>query len=274
MEPRPKRPIQVSASALLMLAFLVGCAPASSLRPASKTAESAPAFFSHGELPFWRLDELAGTAKAQVLLNGPSGSTLLIDSARLRLVHGVALRIVAAAGPGESPTWLLLGSSSINAFATFDRQQPVIAITLGMLALLDEDQGAWGALLGHELAHLRLGHHHARRARSEALELGSSLAGLLLSAVGLSLGSVAADATGKLVECSFSRDDERQADRTGIAYVRAAGLDPQGALRLQQRLLLVNREAAFTFLSTHPSGTERVAAIRLLLEAEAGSGGD
>lgn len=258
-----------SAGFLLAIALtlLMGCAPVGAPKPAERSADRArPSPAAHGEMPVWRLQELADARQPVVLLRSPTGFSIALDTARAKLVHATALKIAAVAGQGETPDWLLVGTASINAFATYHNGQPVIAVTLGMINLLRDDEGAWAALLGHELAHFRLGHHQARRSRNEAVQLGSSLAGLVLSVAGLGLGGVAADATGALVERSFSRDDEREADRTGLDYVRRAGLDPQGALRLQELLLKVQRESAFAFLSTHPSGADRVEAIRRLLE--------
>lgn len=257
-----------SAGILLAVAsaLLLGCAPVGAPKPADKPGDRARPSPAHGEMPVWRFPELADASQRVVLLRSPAGFSVAFETARAKLVHAAALKIVAAAGRGETPDWLLVGTPSINAFAAYQNGQPVIAVTLGMINLLKDDEGAWAALLGHELAHFRLGHHQARRSRKEAVELGSSLAGLVLSVAGLGLGGVAADATGALVERSFSRDDERDADRVGLDYVRRAGLDPQGALRLQELLLNVQRESAFAFLSTHPSGADRIAAIRRLLE--------
>lgn len=255
-----------TSALVLMLALLAGCAPVGAPGTGGKTGERSPPAAAHGEMPIWRLAELAQANQPAILLRGPAGVAGVLDTAQAKLIHGAALKVVAAAGTGETPDWLLVGTPSINAFATYQNGRPVIGITLGMAKLLQDDEGAWGALVGHELAHFRLGHHQARRSRHETVQLGSSLAGLVLSAVGLGVGSIAVDATGTLMERSFSRDDERDADRAGLAYLRRAGLDPQGALRLQERLLEVKRESAFAFLSTHPGGQDRVDAIRELLE--------
>lgn len=256
----------------LLAALTLGCAPLGEPKPAGKAGgQSHPASSSHGEMPVWRFEELAAASQPLALLRSPAGASLTFETARARLIYAVAQKVVATAGPGVAPDWLLVGTPAVNAFASFQKGRPVIGVTLGMVHLLKDDEGAWGALIGHELAHFRLGHHQAYRSRKEAVELGSTLAGLVLSAAGLGIGNLAADATGKLVERSFSRDDERDADREGLAYARHAGLDPYGALRLQQRLLDVKREAAFSFLSTHPSGYDRIEAIRQLLEQPAGA---
>lgn len=247
---------------LCLLALTAGCA---SPGPAGHAGE--------GEMPVWRLADLAGASQPVILLRSPSGATLRMDTARAKLIQATAGKVAAAAGEGETPDWLLVGTSSVNAFATYQNGKPVIGITLGMVGVLKDDEGAWGALIGHELAHFRLGQREARRSRQEALRLGSTLAGLVLSVAGVSFGGTAADAAGTLVERSFSRDDERDADRLGLDYARRAGLDPKGALRLQERLRELKEDAVFGFLSTHPSSGERLESIRGLLDAPVPAGG-
>lgn len=154
-------------------------------------------------MPVWRFDELARTAQPITLLRSPSGAALTFQTAQARLVPMVTASTVVAAGKGETPDWLLVGTPAINAFATYQNGQPLIAVTLGLARLLHHDEGAWAALMGHELAQFRLGHHQAQRSRKGALSLGGSLAGLVLSAAGLGVGSIAADAAETLMERPF-----------------------------------------------------------------------
>ena len=261
------KPTGIALAAALILS--AACAPVGEPRPAPAAGQRSAAA-PHGKLPLWRIDDLAQAADPVILLRSPSGATLPFQTARAQLLQGIAARL-AAAGGGPAPDLLLVGTPAINAYASYRAAQPVIGITLGMANLLQDDADAWGALIGHELAHFRLGHHQAQRARTEAVDFGSSLAGLALSAVGLGLGNIVADAAGTLVERSFSRDDERDADRAGLDYARRAGLDARGALRLQQLLRSTQRDASFSFLSTHPSGQERIDSIRQLLEQPASS---
>lgn len=253
---------------------IAACAPAGSVRTSQSSTNAAkPARPAHGDLPSWRLAELAATQQPVVLLPGAGGATFMLDTDRARRLLAVAQRVAAAAGEGEVPEWLLVGTAGVNAFATYHDGRPMIAATVGMVHVLRDDDDAWGALIGHELAHFRLGHHRAQKARRESAEFGSSLASIALSVVGLGVGSVVADATAGLMQRSYSREDERDADRQGLDYLRQAGLDAHGALRLQQKLLALGSEPTFGFLSTHPSGQERVESIRQLLRGDRVEGG-
>lgn len=243
---------------LLLVALVTGCAPSAKQRSGGESRMQA-----------WRIADLAGVGQPAVLLRSHGGTPQRLETARARLIFATAGRVAAAAGSGETPEWLLVDAPTVNAFATYQDGRPVVCITLGMVGVLKDDEGAWAALLGHELAHLRLGHREARRSRQEVVNIGSTLAGLVLSVAGVSFGGTVADAAGTLVERAYSREDEREADRMGLAYARRAGIDPAGALRLQERLLELKEDSVFGFLSTHPSGRERLDDLRAQLERPA-----
>ncbi|WP_310448738.1 M48 family metallopeptidase [Sulfuritalea sp.] len=212
-----------------------------------------------------------------VLLRDSQGIHGAVEIGLVKRVHATSEKMLQAAGKGPKPELVLLASGSINAFAFFNGNQPMIAFTLGMVHLLAEDDDAWAALFGHELAHLRLDHHRNMNARRERTETTSSFAGLLLSTIGLPFASLAADATATLADRAFSRNDERQADSTGVDYMRRAGFAAKGAVRLQQLLLTTPSNNAIRFLSTHPSGEERIANLRELTQGknrDAGTGND
>lgn len=252
------------AAALLLAA---GCAPVHLMDDGAK---AKPAAHAAHTLPAWRLEELAAVpGPAMIPLRLASGEQFAIPPARVRLMHDAARRVLAGADAGETPDWLLVGSPAINAFASYQSGQPVIAVTLGMTHLLGDDAGAWAALFGHELAHFRLGHHKKLRQRKQATQIGSSLAGIALSVAGLGFGSVVADAGGTLVERAFSREDELDADGTGLKYLQRAGFEGEGAVRLQAKLLEAARTSTPGFLSTHPGGQERIERLRGLIRNSA-----
>ena len=254
------------ATALLLAA---GCAPMHATDDASEKKKPAP-HAAANTLPAWRLEELAAVDDQPMIpLRLASGEKFPISPARVRLMHDAARRVLAGADAGETPDLLLVGSPAINAFASYQSGQPVIAVTLGMTHLLGDDAGAWAALFGHELAHFRLGHHERLRQRKQATQIGSSIAGIALSIAGLGFGSVVADAGGTLVERAFSREDEHDADGAGFKYLRRAGFEGAGALRLQTKLLDAARTSTPGFLSTHPGGQERIDHLRGLIQAPA-----
>jgi predicted Zn-dependent protease len=265
-EPASAAKALVAASLLAVL--LSSCALSG---PAVQRGTASPQANPHaspiGELAVWKLHDLAHADQPAILLRDSAGIYGVVDTKLLQGVLAIAERMNEAAGVAPTPEWIVVGSRSVNAFAFFNEAQPTIAVTLGMIGLLAADDAAWAALLGHELAHLRLDHLKRMKSRRDTAEVTSSVAGLILSAIGLPLGSVVADATTALADRAYSRDDEREADRMGFDYMRRAGFAPQGAISLHQLLLGTRDSRSMPFLSTHPSGEERIENLQELIRS-------
>lgn len=258
----------VAAHAFAIMLLLAGCAvpPLQQERDMKRPHDTGPTF-SHGELVVWRLDELALADQAVILLRSPQGIHGAIETRLLRRIAAIGEKIVQAAGEGPKPEFVVLASGAVNAFAYYNGNQPTIALGLGMVRLLANEEDAWAALFGHELAHLRLDHIRGMKERREKAEITSSVAGAILSAIGLPFASLAADATATLADRAYSRDDEREADRIGLEYMRRAGFADAGAISLQQHLLTHRGSAPIPFLSTHPSGEDRIKHLRQLMRS-------
>jgi predicted Zn-dependent protease len=259
---------RTTAGAIAALLLLASCAAPGSLQEYSKkqTQNASPAPV-HREMEAWRLDELAQLDQPAVLLRNSQGIFGALETSLLRSILATGEKILQAAGPGPAPEFLVIASATVNAFAFDNNQQPTIVFSLGMIRLLSTDQDAWAALIGHELAHLRLDHLRGKQDRREKAEIASSIAGVVLSVIGLPFASVAADASATLADRAYSRDDEREADRISLQYMRRAGIAETGAISLQQRLLTVSSSTAIPFLSTHPGGEERIRNLRQLIQS-------
>lgn len=263
---RARYTAKVTASAFAVIFLLSGCAAPSLQREHDRPHPSGNSTaHSHGEIAVWRLDELAQIDQAVILLRNQQGIHGSVETRLLQRILVTGDRIMQAAGEGSKPELVVLASRSVNAFAYVNGTQPTIAFSLGMIRLLSSDEDAWAALLGHELAHLRLDHIRAMKDRREKAEVTSSVAGAILSVIGLPFASIAADATTALAERAYSRDDEREADRVGLQYMRQAGFADIGAINLQHRLLATRGSAPIPFLSTHPSGEDRIEQLRKLM---------
>lgn len=70
-----------------------------------------------------------------------------------------------------------------------------------------------------------------------------------------------------LIDTTYSREQEREADELGLRYMVAAGYGPQGAIRLQESLLEASGSTPLPFLSSHPTGQERIENLRALISA-------
>src|SRR5262249_18127616 len=132
-----------------------------------------------------------------------------------------------------------------------------IAVTTGLLDLVPSDDAlAW--IIGHELAHITLGHTEHKVTAGSVLK-GVVGVGILLPA------QIVVPGSGQLlgglmqgVENRFNRDQERDADRLGVHYTRAAGYDPSAALAVLDTLQEKVPVGSFNqFLDVHPPYPER-----------------
>lgn len=218
-------------------------------------------------LPFaWPLATLAAVDRPRIGLPTRHGERWL-ETATIRSAWAAVQR-VAAANPGAAPDYVLVDDPAPNAFAQSHGGRQLIGITVGMVLLLGEDEAAWAALIGHELAHLNLRHSEVQSQRQQDTDSIGAVAGILLTAIGLPLAPLLTDAATNVVEKGYSRDDERAADEAGIGYMRRAGYAPEGAVRLFEKLGGKGGSRLFGFLSTHPDSADRAAAAREVAERQ------
>ena len=215
----------------------------------------------------WRVREMALTPASTIALEGrdhkvlATVSTLTIQ--KLLLAH---IRITRSAGT-QAELFIIDGDDP-NAFAAVMNGRRVIAINIAMLKLIGDDTDALAALLGHETAHWAKGHVDAGNARSNTIQGIGTLIGVGLGAAGVPAAGIITGLGADIVDASYSRGDEREADAASIDYMLANGFDPAGAVRLQEKLLKLPGGIVIPFLSSHPSGEERVENLKKLIEAK------
>ncbi len=171
----------------------------------------------------------------------------------LDLVREIVERVVASSDdPSAHYRVAVLNSPSINAFAlpTGD-----IYVTRGLLALAN-DTSELAAVLAHEVGHVTA-RHAAQRAEFEKLATSSVLDPI----------SGTSAINSRFLLASFSRGQELEADEIGIRTIAKAGYDPYGSARFLSSLARqtsfsgeTRPAARFSFLSSHPSTPQRMAA--------------
>jgi predicted Zn-dependent protease len=215
----------------------------------------------------WRVREMALAPTSTVTLYGPGEKVLLVMSKqtvqRLLLAH---LRIGRSAGI-QAELFIVEGEEP-NAFASVVENRRIIAINIAMIKLIDGNMDEFAALLGHEAAHWAQGHIDSSQSRASTIQGIGTLIGVGLGVAGVPAAGVLTGLGADLIQASYSRDDEREADALGIEYMRSSGFDPQGALRLQEKMLKLSRARKFPFLSSHPSGEERIENLKKLIKAK------
>jgi predicted Zn-dependent protease len=69
-----------------------------------------------------------------------------------------------------------------------------------------------------------------------------------------------------VLSLQYSREDERDADLTGLSYMVQAGYDPQGMVETMQILQDLQTLRPVEFFSTHPNPESRIAYLQERIE--------
>lgn len=213
---------------------------------------------------FWKASSLAETPSPIIrLLNKDKEVVGHLERATVQQLLEIKNRIEDVSGSPRAELVIAAGDQP-NAFAGPTRQGPVVGINVGMIKLLGSDWDAYAAIIGHEYAHLRLNHSGIRREREQIRRGVSDVLGILLGAAGVPFGGTIANVATTAVERTYSRDEERAADRVGLDYAKRAGYDLKGAVRAWERMTSASGGLSIPFLSTHPQSEERLEAVRKL----------
>lgn len=149
----------------------------------------------------------------------------------------------------------ILDSPVINAFAV---PGGYIYLTRGILAQFNNEAEMIG-VLGHEMGHITARHSVSRQAKETVGQL-LLVGGMIASEEFRKYGEYAM-AGMQLLFLSYSRDDEREADRLGVEYTSKTGFDAGKMADFYQVLVRMNLESQQggvpTFLSTHPDPGDR-----------------
>ena len=211
-------------------------------------------------VPAADLERAAEQQYGQMMQEARQQRALLPDShPQVQRLRRMAQRLVA-----HTPAWNsrardwqwevnLLASDEINAFCMPGGK---IAFYTGILDKLQLTDDEAAMIMGHEMAHALREHARERLAKTQATGLGLSA---LSSVLGLGqLGDVAANLGTQLLSLRFSRDDETEADLVGLELAARSAYRPQASVSLWQKMTANNGQGGLSFLSTHPSGPNRI----------------
>jgi len=174
-------------------------------------------------------------------------------------------RLLPAGRIDPAPRLLVVNTKVVNAFALPGTR---LVLAKGLVDKLGDGDELAG-VLAHELGHAIHRHPTAVAVRRSAT--GIVLGLLVGEVVGV---SVTAGVVGELLGAAYTRDAEREADESGIALLRGAGIDTAGFALAFERFAEMEKviEEALGVLAhfrTHPASAERAALGR----AAAGRGG-
>jgi Zn-dependent protease with chaperone function len=255
----PERPEHVwSARRAFVLAGAASAAAAS--LPAPAQVEVGQSSSLRKLVPAAELEGAAQQQYGQMMAEARKKKALAPDSdPQLQRLRRMANRLIPHTAPWNSRArgWQwevnLIASDEVNAFCMPGGK---IAFYTGILDKLKLDDDEAAMIMGHEMAHALREHARERLAKTQATGAGLSI---LSSLLGLGqLGDVAANLGTQLLSLKFSREDETEADLVGLELAARSAYKPQASVSLWEKMTAQNGKGGPAFLSTHPSGPNRI----------------
>jgi len=244
-------------------AFLLA-AGAAVATPALAQVEVGKASVARNLVPAENVEQAGVQQYGQLMAQAKAKGALASDgNAQLQRLRAIAARLIpfAAQWNERAARWKwevnLIGSKQINAFCMPGGK---IAFFTGILDQLKLSDDEVAMVMGHEMAHALREHARARLAKSAGTGAALSITAQLL---GLGqAGDLAARAGTQLITLKFSRSDETDADLVGLELAARAGFDPKASVSLWNKMAQASKnQGGLSFLSTHPSGTDRIAKL-------------
>jgi predicted Zn-dependent protease len=160
-------------------------------------------------------------------------------------------------------TFIVLDTDGVNAFAS---PGGFVHITRGALALI-KNEAELAGVLGHEMTHVAHKHTVNALKKSKAVQLGTSET---LSERGPFIAQLANKTYEMVLENSFDRGDELDADNGAVALAGKIGYAPTGLADFLTRLADRNKDQKERngLFASHPETKERISKIRQLAGAK------
>ncbi len=229
--------------------------PVTSMSPLRGIGGDARQFDQQSKLQY---DQLLGQAQQKNAL-------LPASDPQVRRVRAIAKRLIpfTARWNPDAANWHwevnVLDSPTVNAFCMPGGR---IAFFSGILTKLNLTDDEVAMVMGHEIAHALREHAREQAGKNALTSVGTRLLGAGLSAyfgVDPRLGDVGSNIATKGLALTYSRGDESEADMVGLDLAARAGFDPRAGVALWEKMGQVNQSQPLPFLSTHPSGSKRIA---------------
>jgi hypothetical protein len=169
---------------------------------------------------------------------------------------------------GIYPQIYIESTNSYQATASYNNNIPIITIYMPMFDLFRKDKDIAASVLGHEMAHLYLGHNESSKTAQMAGEIIGFVAEVILESLfqrnlGVSnLGSRIGASMGVAATATYSRSQETDADELGLKWAMTSGYDPLGAIRLFNLFEQKGMSTSYSFFNSHPTNADRIQNIK------------
>ncbi|HEY9085895.1 MAG TPA: M48 family metalloprotease [Candidatus Tyrphobacter sp.] len=204
----------------------------------------------------------------QVYQNLESKNQIVDASPYNAVLQRVGARIARAAQPHWfTEQFFIIRGNQMNAFSA---PGGYVFVNEGLLRAVD-DEDELANVLGHETAHLVLGHVFARNQqqnqRSTLYRIGGFLANSGIGGSNAQTAYNAGVAAGNYTFLSFTRQQEYAADQLGVTLAADAGYNPWGSIWFFAEADRLEGDAGYEpLVQQHPSTSDRVARIKAYLQ--------
>ncbi len=192
---------------------------------------------------------------------------LIQDPVLIEYINHLGNRLVKnAQNVNYAFEFFLINNNELNAFAFFGGH---VGIHSGLLTTA-ENESELASVIAHEISHVTQ-RHLARRLESQInsqpLSMAGIVSGFLLALVNPTVGFAALSASmaaSQQASINYTRGNEKEADRFGIALLANSNFDPQGAPDFFSKMSAKYRYASKppAMLLTHPLPESRIADAR------------
>ena len=171
-----------------------------------------------------------------------SAATDWNSEAALKRVNTIGTKLLKANNVNYDIEFKVSQEEDVNAYANIDKE---IYVYKGLLEFVDNDEELAG-VIGHEMGHIINGHC----AKQGVLNTGIAVVASMVTK------NETARAVGQsLAQSKLSRNDEFEADITGVDLMTKAGYNPLAMVSLLNK---ISGDAYIDILQTHPSGEKRI----------------
>ncbi len=171
-----------------------------------------------------------------------------------------------AQGVNYAFEFFLINNNELNAFAFFGGH---VGIHSGLVTTADSESEL-ASVIAHEISHVTQ-RHLARRLESQSqrqhLSMAAMLSSVLISLVNPTVGMAAISTTMAATQqasINYTRSNEKEADRVGIALLASSNFDPQAAASFFSKMSAKYRYSSKppAMLLTHPVPESRITDAR------------
>ena len=163
------------------------------------------------------------------------------STAALNRVNTIGQKLLSANNISQKIEFKVSNEDTVNAYADINKE---IHVYRGLLEYVETDDELAG-VIGHEMGHIVNGH---------CAKQGILGAGISAIFSGIFKNQTAQAVSSQLAQNKISRNDEFEADITGVDIMTKAGYNPLGMVSLLSKI----SSNYVDFFQTHPSGDKRI----------------